>query len=314
MVEAASTPEPLASTPTPTPAEAEPPSPEPTPPPPDPSIPYPTAHCVSFDDLSERWVMRIDPVAKADVRRAERLVDRYPNADGHTGALSRSNLPEAWRELRELTLLSAEGSLHTRVKKVGVRPAPSGGSFAFVLEAKPDDPGTERALALEGHLPAAEPAWTAVSPSSVDTERWASLEGPITELVEGLRPGKRPPGIRARDLQWLDAELGGGVVAIVLVNRELHSGAVPRWAAIAAMGDDGQLRPVPLVQSDDHPPPAGLLEHAFFEPVAWLDLDLDGRPELLLDEMWPEGAFTWIVRVDPGSDQLLAERLCGDAA
>ncbi|MCA9710919.1 MAG: His-Xaa-Ser system radical SAM maturase HxsB [Myxococcales bacterium] len=83
---------------------------------------------------------------------------------------------------------------------------------------------------------------------------------------------------------------------------------------LAAMGDDGLLRAVPIVQSDPKARRAGVLELAYFEPVAWLDLDRDGHPELLVDELWPEGAFTWIVRVDPSSGELGAQRLCGDAS
>lgn len=299
---------------TPTPPPETPPAAPPTEAPATTPVAYPTVYCAFGDTLTDRWIIEIDPTEKADLKRVERLVDRYPDADGHTGALSRSNVPEQWREIRDVTLVSLDGAATTQVKKVGVRPSPSGGSFVFVLDAKTTHPDGTLAVALDGHAPTAGLAWNALEKlPSVDPERWTALQAPLEDYVAARRPRAARPSLRPESVQWLEADFGGGVAAIVVTTAK-RRGRFPSWSAIAAVDDKGGVLEVPIVQSDEPAPPAGVLEHAFFRPLALVDLDRDGHVELVVREDWPEGAFTWIVRYDGASGGLAAQRICGDAS
>lgn len=302
--------------PSPEPEHASAPETETEPPPePNPVVatPYPTVYCAYDDALAERWLVHIDPVEDAHMRRAVKLADRYPNADGHFGALSRSNVPEPWRELRDVTLLSSEGAVTTTVRKVGVRPSPSGAAFVFMLKAKPRSPKTEQALALEGHLPTGDLRWTTAAPTKLDEASFDELKPALTRHVESVRPGTGRPKLRARNVRALDVDLGGGFSRVLVITKRHGPGDFPAWSVMVAVAEDGTLHPVPIVQSMDGGPP-GALDTAFFQPVAALDLDHDGHDELVVDEHWPEGLFRWIVRVDPSTGELTAHQLCGDAA
>ena len=284
------------------PSEQPPPAVDP------PARAYPKVYCGFADDHTGKWVVRVDPGEAKDVRRAERLADRYPNADGAAGRLSRTNVPEQWREIRDVTLVSPDGVFHESVTKVGIRAAPSGGAFYFILGAKTYQPGWTHGIAIDGHVEPGGLAWKPIpGPKSLSPEDWKDLEGPLEEFAAKKRPRSRPPSLRHKGVRKIEADFGGGLQAVVLVNTKT-------WGLIGTINDAGALLSVPLLTVDAPKPPVeGLIEYAEFEPLALVDLDRDGHDELVVSEEWSEGSCTWIVRYDPAKG-LVADRLCGDAA
>ncbi len=119
------------SPPTPTPSAAATPVPD------EPPVPYPTVYCGFPNDVGDRWEIGIDPQTKDDRRRAARLLDAYPDADGYERKLARTNLPPAYHELDEVTVLAPGRAAGTKVRAAGVRPSPSDGHFVLVLDVRP---------------------------------------------------------------------------------------------------------------------------------------------------------------------------------
>jgi len=112
--------------------------------------PFPAVYCAETSGLSARWELTLDPVTRPDQRRAERLLERHPEADGVRMALARSNLPRRWSDVDDVVLVGTEARLDASVLRAGVRPAPSGARFSLVLDAKPSALGGDFALAVQG--------------------------------------------------------------------------------------------------------------------------------------------------------------------
>ena len=106
-------------------------------------------------------MIRVDPRTKADRARAARLLDAHPDADGVAKKLSRSDVPDAYRNLRAVTLLGAAGAIKAEVRKAGVRPSPSDGAFVFVLDTATTAFAGEFAVAIEGDAPS---SWRPIEP------------------------------------------------------------------------------------------------------------------------------------------------------
>lgn len=273
--------------------------------------PYPIVHCADGEDADGRWMIRIDPTLAKDQLQAERLADRYPNADGVRGALSRSNIPEQWREIRDVTVITADGAQRTSVRTPGVRLSPSGGAYVFALRAKRPAGATKAVLIVEGHGELSTTPMVALGkPPTVTEARWATLEEPFEEHVRRARPRVGRPSLRARHVRWVEADVGGGLTGF-LVATGFRDGAA--WSALAATDESDALETVPVHAGGGTSGPAGYAGEAQYTPVALLDLDRDGHAELMLHEDWYEGRYTWIVRFDEERGALVGELICGDA-
>ncbi|MBL4687743.1 MAG: hypothetical protein JKY37_24320 [Nannocystaceae bacterium] len=277
--------------------------------------PYPTVYCAETDGIHRRWMLRIDPVQDQHRRRAARLAERYPDADGFRRALSPSNVPEPWRGLADITLLTPGTSEATEVYRRGIVGSPSGGAFVFVLNAKTKTVANDAALAIDGQqTPAASGLTEVGTPPPVTAERWLALKEPLADQIQRLRPRGRRPSLRASSVRWVEADVGGGITGFLITVARRSPRAFPVWSAIVATGPSDTLLPVPIFTEGDQAKPAGYSSEAYYEPVWLMDLDADGHPEIVVREQWSEGVYTWIVRFDPDRNELVAELICGDAA
>lgn len=277
--------------------------------------PYPTVYCAETDGIHRRWMLRIDPVEDQHRRRATRLAECYRDADGFRRALSPSNVPEPWRGLADVTLLTPGAWEATEVYRRGIVGSPSGGAFVFVLNAKTKTVTNDAALAIDGQqTPAASGLTEVGTPLPLTAERWLALKEPLADQIQRLRPGGRRPSLRASSVRWVEADVGGGITGLLIMGARRSPRAFPVWSAIVATGPSDALLPVPIFTEGDQAKPAGYSNEAYYEPVWLMDLDADGHPEVVVREQWSEGVYTWIVRFDPDQDELVAELICGDAA
>ena len=275
-------------------------------------VPFPNVYCAYPDEQAERWRIHIDPTEGAHQRRASRLAERYPNANGIDGRLARSNLPEPWRALDAVTLVRTDGVEATSVRAAGVYQSPSGGAFTFVLQARAPESSDERALVIEGH-PATLPAVLRTVPeASVDEERWATVGRSFRDVVRlELDWGSRP-GVLRRHVRWIEADLGGGIEGLMIHSARRRPGEFPSYSVIAASDGSADAVTVPIFEGGATKGGRGVTDEAYYEAIAVSDLDGNGHDEVLIREHWYEGSYDWLVRHDD-EQGIVATLLCGDA-
>ena len=271
---------------------------------------FPQAYCAATSGESEPWSVTIHPTEPAHLAQAEHLLETYPDADGLVRGLHRSNVPLPWRHLEDFTLVSADGAVHTNAKSTGVVSAPSGAAFVFYLttRAGPKAP-YQVGLAIEGHHELTTRTWKDVARPTprITEERFADLRKPFAEYIRTRRPRAGKPWLAARFVRWIEADLGGGVEALMITSGD-------DWSAIAAVDSSGALLDVPAGTETPPGGAPGVMEYAKFEAVAITDLDADGHDEVVVYEEWYEGLYIWLVRWDPTAKTIVADLVCGDAA
>lgn len=270
---------------------------------------FPTAYCAVADDISNRWTLQVNPVTQAHIDQAERLADAYPDADGITAGLHRTNIPLPWRHIEDVTLLSDEGVAHAATTSTGIVHAPGGGAFLFRLDRRPASADRQIGLAIDGHHELTTRSWTSLARPTprISEARFEALGKPFAKYIRARRPRAGTPWLAARFVRWIEADLGGGIEALVIT-----SGA--EWSAIAAVNSAGALLDVPAGTEAPAGGAPGVVEHARFEAVAIVDLDGDGHDEVVVHEHWYEGRYTWLVRHDPTTKAIAVDLVCGDAA
>ena len=295
----------------PAPAVEEPPADDEAADPPAP-VPFPEVYCAYRDEQDGRWRIVIDPTDRDSQRRAERLLEGHPNANGVDGALARSNLPERWRELDAVTLVRTGGVNTTGVRAAGVVPAASGGAFTFVLRARVSSASDGRALAIDGHPSPLPDALRPVPVATVDEARWANVGRSVREHVRGALNRVGRPGIAARHVRWVAADLGGGVEGLMIHAARRRPGEFPSFSVVAASDGSADAVAIPIYEGGTPIGAQGVTDEAYYEPLALSDLDRDGHDEVLVRENWYEGYYDWLVRHDD-EDGVVATLLCGDA-
>ena len=274
--------------------------------------PFPEVFCAYPDEDAGRWRIHIDPTERGDQRSAERLAERYPNANGIDGALARTNLPTRWRDVDEVTLVRTDAVEKTSVRAAGVYASASGGAFTFVLRSSVSGTASGRALALDGHVSPTPDRLRSVSPTRIDEARWSTVGRSVRDHARrGLGSSTRP-GILARHVRWIAADLGGGIEGLMFHTARRRPGEFPTFAVIAASDGSADAVPVPIYAGGTSSGAHGVTDEAYYEPLALSDLDRDGHDEVLVRENWYEGSYDWLVRYD-ADEGLVATLLCGDA-
>lgn len=219
---------------TPEPA-AEPPPPKPeTPAAPD--EPYPTAYCGFPNDVVDRWEIPLDLRTKDDLRRAVRLLDRYPDADGHRRALARTNLPDPYQAIDRVHVLAAGNPpVAAKVQRAGVRSSPADARFILVLDTRPKDLRGAFALVVD-----TEDAPAGMQPVARDgSDATLSPEGPV-DLRRFMRHELDRDGVDADRSARFEAvgrvDLDGDGLHEVVVHEHWPEGLfvwLVRWDAAA---------------------------------------------------------------------------------
>jgi hypothetical protein len=151
-------------------------------------------------------------------------------------------------------------------------------------------------------------------PGCRDATRLAKIEPALAEHIRTARPHAGRPKLRAGQVQWIEADLGGGISGVLITTARRSPRPDPAWSSIVATDGSDTLVTVPTREGGDGSGPLGFSDEAHYLPAALVDLDVDGHPELLVEEHWYEGMYTWLVRWDAARGALVADLVGGSAA
>lgn len=291
------------------PAEPRPPEAEPASESTPEAVAFPKVYCAY---PGKRWRIHIDPTEDAHQRRAQRLAERYPNANGIDGRLARTNLPEPWRDLDAVTVVHTEGVETTNVRAAGVYESPSGGAFTFVLQASASETPDAEAVVLEGHPATLPGALRSIPDVSVDEARWATVGRSFRDVVRRELDWGSRPGMLRRYVRWVEADLGGGIEGLMIHVARRRPGEFPHYSVIAASDGSADAITVPIFEGGETKGGQGVTDEAYYEAIAVCDLDGNGHDEVIVREHWYEGSYDWLVRYDE-EQGVVATLLCGGA-
>ena len=98
---------------------------------------YPVVYCTYPDTYNDPLFIEINPASRGLAAVFRHLRESHPGKDGLAGFLPRSAVPEPWRNIGAVTLVSKGLSIPATALGVGVQLGPSDDRLMIALDTKP---------------------------------------------------------------------------------------------------------------------------------------------------------------------------------